>query len=426
MAEYHQAYCRRHGQRSMSRQNEESKAQSSSEPRAPPRGNDVLFSELEEGQVDYDEPMGSEAYSNPTSPRSHTGAASSPAASVRSNRSAARPPTRRDPRTPHPFSERSNPIRALRDAPPLSSRYDEEDRYDHNVITNDLDEAQGRQLSNEQRSQSFRPVVRPLVLTSRRDYGFQTRNPVEATCLAAQRPLNTYTCGPAASTADEQVQRHRLRERYLTPQVTTPREYQARLQMQLNREPVPSMRAIPVVLNPGESHTPSNPGPRPHHHEASPPFAHAASAAHSYEPAATATGRSLISATDLSSLRSSGGKRSAPDDAVVRHSGGTVGVPDQKGRRRQGSPVGGQPQTPKRFVSEDNPSISQGTAYDPGACVSPLGVPHGSGDRRARRAEQEKAEPQLDSRVASRSDVLALEQRVGSLEYDRLPESPCR
>ncbi|KAI9998757.1 hypothetical protein PInf_003347 [Phytophthora infestans] len=253
VAVYHQEYRRRHGQRSMSRQQEESKAQSSSEPRAPPRGNDVLFSELEEGEVDYDEPMGSEDHSNPTSPRSHTGAASSPASSVRSSRSTVRSPTRRDLRTPHPFSERSNPIRALRDAPPLSSRYGEEDRYDHNVITNDLDEAQGRQLSNEQRSQSFRPLVRPLVLTSRRDYGFQPRNPAEAARLAAQQPLNTYTCGPAASTTDEQVQRHRLRERYLTPQVTTPQEYQARLQMQLSRQPVPSMRTIPVVLNPGES-----------------------------------------------------------------------------------------------------------------------------------------------------------------------------
>ncbi|KAI9989142.1 hypothetical protein PInf_017685 [Phytophthora infestans] len=141
VAEYHQEYRRRHGQRSMSRQQEDSKAQSSSEPRAPPRGNDVLFSELEEGEVDYDEPMGSEDHSNPTSPRSHTGAASSPASSVRSSRSTAQSQTRRDLRTPHPFSERSNPIRSLRDAPPLSSRYDEKDRYDHNVITIDLDEA---------------------------------------------------------------------------------------------------------------------------------------------------------------------------------------------------------------------------------------------------------------------------------------------
>ncbi|KAI9993016.1 hypothetical protein PInf_015071 [Phytophthora infestans] len=361
VAEYHQEYRRRNGQRSMSRQQEESTAQSSSEPRAPPSGNDVLFSELEEGEVDYDEPMGSEDHSNPT----------------------------------------------------------------------------------------FRGRTLP-------------RNPAEAASLAAQQPLSTYTCGPAASTADEQVQRHRLRERYLTPQVTSPQEYQARLQMQLNRQPVPSIRTIPVVLNPGESQRayeaqfrswvegarrlPSynalrasfsetdirlerclrlgfakskarrrTLGPLPHHLEASPPLAHAASAAHSYEPAAPATGRSLSSATDLSSARSSGVKRSAPDDAVVRRSGGAVCVPNQKRLRRQGSPAGGQPQTPKRFVSEDNPSNSQGTEYDPGACASPPGVPHGSGARRARRAEQEEAEPQLDSRAASRSDVFALEQRVGSL-----------
>ncbi|KAG2762951.1 hypothetical protein PC116_g23979 [Phytophthora cactorum] len=37
----------------MSRQAAESKAPDSSEPRAPPHGDDILFEELEEGQVGY-------------------------------------------------------------------------------------------------------------------------------------------------------------------------------------------------------------------------------------------------------------------------------------------------------------------------------------------------------------------------------------
>ncbi|KAG2769558.1 hypothetical protein PC129_g1995 [Phytophthora cactorum] len=119
----------------MSRQAAESKAPDSSELRAPPRGNGVLFEELEEGQIDYEESVASEAHSHAASARSHTSGVPS--------------------------------VRSLRDAPPLSSRY-EEGRRDPNVITNDLDEAQSRQLSTEPSSQRFnRPVARPLTLLSR-------------------------------------------------------------------------------------------------------------------------------------------------------------------------------------------------------------------------------------------------------------------
>ncbi|ETK70874.1 hypothetical protein L915_21798 [Phytophthora nicotianae] len=92
-----------------------------------------------------------------------------------------------------------------------------------------------------------------MTFGSRRDYGFQPRDAAETARRTEQQPLDTYVSGPAAATADEQVLRHTLRERYLTPQVTTPQEYRERLQLQLNRRSVPSMRTIPVVLNPGES-----------------------------------------------------------------------------------------------------------------------------------------------------------------------------
>ncbi|KAG2759078.1 hypothetical protein PC116_g10898 [Phytophthora cactorum] len=107
-------------------------------------------------------------------------------------------PPRRVLRTPNPFVERYNPVRALRGAPPLTSRY-EEDRRDPNVITNDLDEAQSHQLSTEPSSQrSSRPVARPLTLPSRRDYGFQPLDPAETARRAAQQLLDTYVCGPSA------------------------------------------------------------------------------------------------------------------------------------------------------------------------------------------------------------------------------------
>ncbi|KAG2931827.1 hypothetical protein PC117_g13324 [Phytophthora cactorum] len=188
----------------MSRQPAESKATDSSESRAPPRGNDLLFEELEEGQVDYEESVASEAHSNAASATPHTSGVSFGAASARSYGSTMMSPPRRVLRTPNPFAERYNPVRALRDAPPLTSRC-EEDRRDPNVITNDLDEAQSRQLSTEPSSQrdldeaqsrqlstepssqrSNRPLARPLTLPSRRDYGFQPRSCGDRTsCYAA-------------------------------------------------------------------------------------------------------------------------------------------------------------------------------------------------------------------------------------------------
>ncbi|KAG3176487.1 hypothetical protein PC128_g17268 [Phytophthora cactorum] len=67
----------------------------------------------------------------------------------------------------------------MRAAPPLFSRY-EEDRRDPSVVTNDLDEAQSRQLFTDSSSQrSYRPVARPLTVPSRCGYGFQPLDPVE-------------------------------------------------------------------------------------------------------------------------------------------------------------------------------------------------------------------------------------------------------
>ncbi|KAG3043068.1 hypothetical protein PC121_g22776 [Phytophthora cactorum] len=115
------------------------------------------------------------------------------------------------------------------------------------------------------------------------------------------------------------------------------------------------------------------PEPRPQHHEAPPPTAPAAStAAHVHETAAPATGQSLSSAADLSSPRSSGGKRSAPGDAVARRDGAlATDVPGHKRQRRLGNPAGGEPQTPMRSVNEGNLATSQDIGYDPGDNAAP-------------------------------------------------------
>ncbi|ETM98090.1 hypothetical protein PPTG_19810 [Phytophthora nicotianae INRA-310] len=124
----------------------------------------------------------------------------------------------RELRTPNPFPNRSwSASNALRNAPPLSS---------------------SRQIAAESHARPNRPVARPIVGTSRRDYGYH---------------LDTYTYGPSARTTDEVVQRQTLRERYLTPQVTTTAEDRERLRQQLKGEPVPSMQTVPVVLAEGET-----------------------------------------------------------------------------------------------------------------------------------------------------------------------------
>ncbi|KAG1710119.1 hypothetical protein DVH05_017126 [Phytophthora capsici] len=92
-------------------------------------------------------------------------------------------------------------------------------------------------------ARSNRPEARPNVGTSRRDYGYDRLSPAEVVRRAASQLLDTYTCGPAPRTTDEVVQRQSLRERFLTPQVTTPSEYQERLRQQLHGEAVQSLRS---------------------------------------------------------------------------------------------------------------------------------------------------------------------------------------
>ncbi|KAG4042277.1 hypothetical protein PC123_g22223 [Phytophthora cactorum] len=372
-------------------------------------------------------------------------------------------PPRRALRAPNPFPEPYNPVCALRDAPPLSSRY-EEARRDPNVITNDFDEAQCRQLSTEPSSQrSNRPVARPLTLPARCHYGFQPLDPAKTARRAALQLLDTYACGLSAATADQQLQRHTLRERFLTQQVTTPREDRERLQQQLHGQPVPAMQTVPVVIRPGEATTayeaqfqnwverarrlPSYealraifsetdirlerrlrldfaklkarrqlPGTRLKHHEAPPlPAPAASTAAHVHEPDAPATGQSLSSAADLSSPRSSGGKRPAPGEAVARRDGAlATDVPGHKRRQLLGNPAGGEPQPPVSYVNEGNLATSEDIGYDPDDDAAPQGVPRDSGAHYARRAEPAEDEPRLNPRAASHHDVFVLDQRICS------------
>ncbi|KAG6943666.1 hypothetical protein JG687_00018313 [Phytophthora cactorum] len=92
VADYHLEHRRRHDTRSMSRQAAESKDPDSSGPRSSPRGNDLLFEELEEGQVNYEESVAREAHSHATSARSYTSDMSSGAASARAYGSTASTP----------------------------------------------------------------------------------------------------------------------------------------------------------------------------------------------------------------------------------------------------------------------------------------------------------------------------------------------
>ncbi|GMF58954.1 unnamed protein product [Phytophthora fragariaefolia] len=127
---------------------------------------------------------------------------------------------------------------------------------EESVVTNDLDEAQSRQVALElQAPVSRRPVAQPLLTPSVRDYGFQPRDPAETARHTASQLLNTYVIGPAARTLEELAQRAALRERFLTLQVTSLSEYRERLRVQSQRGSVPPMRTYPVVFQPGEDST---------------------------------------------------------------------------------------------------------------------------------------------------------------------------
>ncbi|GMF62421.1 unnamed protein product [Phytophthora fragariaefolia] len=217
-------------------------------PQQPPRARDRLFEDSEEEgevQVDYEESP-DEAPGSPSRSTSETAA----------------PPTRdaspRVLRTPNPFPERPAGLLVLRELsePRDPSPGTVNSVMKASVVTNDLDETQSRQLALElQAPVSRRPVTRPLLTPSVRDYGFQPRDPAETARHAASQLLNTYVIGPAARTPEELAQRAALRERFLTPQVTSLSEYRERLRVQGQRGSVPPMRTYPVVLQPGEDST---------------------------------------------------------------------------------------------------------------------------------------------------------------------------
>ncbi|KAL4137201.1 hypothetical protein PRIC2_000723 [Phytophthora ramorum] len=382
------------------------------------RANETLFEGLEEGEeVDYgSDTCLREEEEDP--PRGRT-------------------TDKRDLRTPNPFVERSDAVSALtalRTTSSLPSR-DEDEPMEANVVSNNLDEVQSQQLAAmEEAPRAQRPIARPLLHPSRRDYGFEPRDPNEVARLAASQLLNDYVIGPAAHSNEEVAQREDLRQRLLTPQLTTQREYRERLQLQARGASVPQMRTYPVVLLAGERQEqdvaqfelwvegarklssivalqasfkkddvllerrlrfafaklkakrqlPSGFQPRP---AQAPQHAPPSSAdlPQGGSSAAAAQGQSLSSAVDPLAPRPTAGKRVATD-APVASPQGAVDRFDQKRPRRQDSLAGGVPQTPMSSASGGTLATSPDTGIDFGGDAEPQSVPHGSGDCPAHRA----------------------------------------
>ncbi|GMF33960.1 unnamed protein product [Phytophthora fragariaefolia] len=216
-------------------------------PKSPP-ARDLLFEDIEEeGEVQPD--YGESPDEAPGSPSRSTSGTAAPTTRDASPRVL---------RTPNPFPERPAGLLALRELseprdPPPGVVYSV---MEESVVTNDLDEAQSRQVALElQAPVSRRPVARSLLTPSVRDYGFQPRDPAETARQAASQLLNTYVIGPAARTPEVLAHRTALRERFLTPQVSSLSEYRERLRVHGQRGSVPPMRTYPVVLQPGEDST---------------------------------------------------------------------------------------------------------------------------------------------------------------------------
>ncbi|OWZ17859.1 LOW QUALITY PROTEIN: hypothetical protein PHMEG_0008145 [Phytophthora megakarya] len=334
--------------------------------------------------------------------------------------------------TPNPFPER---FQSLGDAAPLPSRYVDE-LSEPDVITNDLDAAQGCQLTAGASSRSHRPVTHRYL--QRRDATITSSVYLQH---KASDPLDTNRCEPPAVTTDDVAQRQSLRERFLTAQVTTPVQYLGYLRQLLNREPVPAKRTALMVLAEGDTTNAyeaqfqnwversrrlnSYDALRARFSETiettivgtTSPTLRGSLAATSHapdnEPAVTATGQSLSSAHDLSSPHSSG----PAGDSVARPRGApTSGAPDHKRLRREGSPAGVAPRTPTRCASEGSLATLSGTGYGPGDGVAPSGVQLDSGARSAHRAGPEEDERPLDPRAASVDALHSLQTCVGSVK----------
>ncbi|KAK1941351.1 hypothetical protein P3T76_007217 [Phytophthora citrophthora] len=207
-------------------------------------------SEDGEVEVDYEESVAGDAHDSPareSTPPPRTLELGSPRDSRRNT-------SPRQLRQPNPFPSGPSSFvpDALRNAPPLPTRESPRESVE-DTVSNPLDEAQ--EASNSGTSRSHRPVLRDIVgSSSRRDYGFEPRDPAEQVKqLLAQPTLHGHAIGVAPRTAAEIQQRKELHECYLFPQVCTAAEYRQRLDKQRRGESVPQMRTYPLVLHSGET-----------------------------------------------------------------------------------------------------------------------------------------------------------------------------
>ncbi|KAK1947877.1 hypothetical protein P3T76_000167 [Phytophthora citrophthora] len=424
---------------------------------------DIRRSPTEEGEVevDYEESVQGDAPGSPAHESART--------TRGYERSSPRDPRRytlpRQLHQPNPFPEgpSSLVLNALRSAPPLPARDEPEPLGGiEGAITNPLDEAQEASMSGAPGSR--RPVPRNIVGTSsRRDYGFEPRDPAEQVKqLMAQPNLHGYAIGAAPRTVAETQQRQGLHERFLTPQVCTLVEYRQRLDKQRRRESVPQMRTYPLLLQTGENsrdymvHVATwaeasrklasfdrlmesysevdvrlargllfqyakvrvRPGRFPRHTTAValapqatiPASQDALPVSEGDSLAVPATDQSLSSAASPSASHTSGEKRVSTEWSTSSPPGASD-PRDQKRPRRQGSPASGAPQTPTSFGNEDTLATSPDTGYDHGGDDAPSGVPRGNGESPARRATAEEADS-LRGAILDECDERYLTQRA--------------
>ncbi|GMF61303.1 unnamed protein product [Phytophthora fragariaefolia] len=314
-----------------------------------------------------------------------------PGSPSRSTSGTVAPPTRdaspRVLRTPNPFLERSAGLLALRElseprAPPPGTV---DSAMEESVVTNDLDEAPSRQVALDlQAAVSRRPVARPLLTPSVRDYGFQPRDPAETARHAASQLLNTYVIGPAARTPEELAQRAALRERFLTPRAqSTASDCESRTS-EVRCRPcglILSFFNLGKTLRKGVTMT---------------------------------RGQTRSVGADPAAPQLITGKCEATDDAVASPRG-AVDLSDQKRPRRQGNPAGGAPQTPISFPSGGSLTTLPDTGYAHGSDVSLEYVPRGSGDSPARRATPEAAVVLPQSPLPRSGAVVELSQSLRQL-----------
>ena len=240
----------------------------------------------------------------------------------------------------------------------------------------------------------------------------------------------TWTIGPSASTAEEVAERDALRARYLTPHVTTVREYQDRLNSYARRQSVPALKGVPIFLHPGEDIDEDD--------RMFIRWAHRARRLSSMD--ALRASAAVVNVRlerklrfDFAKLKASGqlkrlypnryAEPTVPTSHVATPTGDKrlgsatdLASVAQKRPRRMDSLVVGDPQTPMSYKTRSNPATESDIGFGLDDDVAEVSSPHETVSSLARRAQPEVVGVTMDAHEELKAELASLRETVVRLQ----------